>query len=120
MLQLRDHRLERAALVVRLAEIMQAGMRFSLELVLERRDQARLADAGFAGQQDHAALAILDLLPSPQQKFDLLLAADHRRQARGAQRFETAGDGAFAQHPERGDGIGKALQLGRLDLLIGE
>src|ERR1700727_2877873 len=105
---------------MRLAKVAQAGMRFVLELVFERRGEARFADARLAGQQHDAAFALLDLQPAPPQQLDLLVAADQRGKAYSAQGLEAAGDGALAQHPKSADRFCKTLQRRRRDGLIFE
>ena len=58
-LELADDRMERAVGVMRRAEVAQAEMRLAGNAFEQRRGQARLADAGLAGEQDDAALAAL-------------------------------------------------------------
>ncbi len=67
MLQLRYDRLQRAALMMRLAEVAQADMRFTRELVFKRGSEPRFADAWLPGKQHHTAFAVLDLRPAPLQ-----------------------------------------------------
>ncbi|MGB6447169.1 MAG: hypothetical protein WBF47_18700, partial [Xanthobacteraceae bacterium] len=59
VLQPSDDRGQRAALVLRLAEIAQADMSFVFKIVLQCRGEAGLSDAGLAGQEHHAAFAVL-------------------------------------------------------------
>src|SRR5262245_33055651 len=95
MLKMRYDRLQRTALMVRLAKVSQASVRLRSQAVLERGGQARLADAWFAGQKHDAAFTVLDLRPTALQQLHLFLAADQWRAAFRAQRFEAAGDGAL-------------------------
>ena len=85
-------------------------MRLILEPLAERPHKARLADAGLARQQHHLAVALLGPLPALEQKSDLMLAADQRRQARPMQRLEPAFGGAFPDHAPSLHRTGKALQ----------
>ena len=55
------------------------------------------------------ALAAACLLPALEQEADLLLAADQRRELPRAQRRETVGHGARAQHARHLDRVGEAL-----------
>jgi hypothetical protein len=93
--ELADHRMERAVLVVRRAEIAQPRVRFRGDALLDRLGQPRLADPRLRGNQDDPPLAGLGLDPAPQQEVNLLVAANERRRAR-AQGLETAGDAALA------------------------
>ena len=118
--KVRQHRLQRAALMMRLAEIAQANMRLVLDLIFQRRRQARFTDARLAGEQDHAAFVVFEPLPAPQQQLHFLVAADQRCAAFRAQGFEAAGDAALAQHAPRRNEPGKALQLGRRNRFVFE
>ena len=71
--------MERAVLVVRRAEIAQAGVRLAREPLLERAVMPRLADARLAREQHDLTLAAPGSLPAPEQQLDLLLAPDQRR-----------------------------------------
>ena len=62
----RDDRVERTVLVVRRAEVAQADMGFADQPLLERREQARLADTGLAREQNDPPLAGFRLVPPPQ------------------------------------------------------
>ena len=113
--KLRQNRLQRTALMMRLAEVAQAGMRIVLDVIFQRRGQARLADARLPRQQHHAAFAFFDLLPAPPQQLDFLFAADERGLGRGAERLEAARDGALAQHAPGADRLLEAFELRRFD-----
>ena len=77
--ELSDERVERAVLVIWRAEIAHAGMRFPGEPVVQRAEEARLADPCFAAQQHDLTLARNRPLPAAQQQLDLLVAPDKRR-----------------------------------------
>src|SRR5262249_54133294 len=79
-------------------------------------------DAGLARQQDDAALALLYLLPAPQQQLELLLAAYHRSEGPSAasQGFEAAFDLALAQHTPGADWPREPLQRHTADVFIVE
>jgi len=72
-----------------------------MERVLQRKSNARLADARLAGNQHHLAFSLLRLRPTPPQQLEFFLAANQRRQACGAQRLEPAFDAARAEHAPR-------------------
>ncbi len=96
-LELLDHRLERTVAVIGQALVAQQAVRAVFQPLAQALDDARLADAGLAGQQHDVALAVTGLLPALEQQGDLVLAADQRRQLARAQRREAVGDGARAR-----------------------
>ena len=67
VLELGNERMERARLMVRRAEIAQPRVRLARRLLQHRLRQTRFADAGFADQHHHPALAGLGLLPAALQ-----------------------------------------------------
>ena len=77
------------------------------DLLRKRRGEPRLADARLAGNQHHAALAALRLLPAAQQQRDFLLAPEERRLPR-TQGLEAAQHPALANDPPRRLRLGKA------------
>ena len=87
--ELNDDGIERAVLMMRRAEIAQAGMGLGSDVLGERRREPRLADARLAGDQHHPSLAALRLLPAADKQLDFLLATDERRLPR-AQGLEPA------------------------------
>ncbi len=93
-LHLRDHRIERAVLMVRRAEIAQPNVRFGGDPLGQRLGEAGLAHARFGGNQHHPAAAGLRLRPAAEQQLHLLVAADQRRGAR-AQCLELAERAVF-------------------------
>jgi hypothetical protein len=104
---------------MRRAERAQAGVRLAGEPLDEGLREARLADAGLAGNQHDRALAALRLLPAPQQRRQLLVAADERRGGR-AQRLEPALGPALAQYPRGLDRRRQTFDLDRPEILIVE
>ena len=60
--------------------------------LLERVNQPRLADPGFARDKHDLSFAALGALPSPQQDLELLIAADHFRHGRRTESVEAAFD----------------------------
>ena len=78
-------------------------MRLAGELLAQGLEQARLADAGLAGEQDHLTLALLGLFPAVEQQGEFLPAADQGREARPAQRLKAALGRALAGHPPSPD-----------------
>ena len=93
-------------------------MRLGVEALRQCRAQARLADAGLAGDQHHLAVAGLGALPAPQQKFDLLVAADQPAQRRAAQRLEPALHRARTQHLPSRHRRGDALDLDGAEIAV--
>jgi hypothetical protein len=77
--------------------------------LLERDREPRFADAGFAGDQHHAAFAALHLVPAAQQDVEFLLTSDKRRPAK-AQRLEPALDCALAQYLGSPHRLGNAFE----------
>src|SRR5712692_3318797 len=99
-LELHGEGIQRAVLMMRRAEIANAGMRVGLDVLRERDGQPRLADPRLAGDQHDARLASLRLIPAPQQQIELLVAPDEGGRL-GAQRLEAADDPALAQNAPR-------------------
>src|SRR5205823_14864549 len=95
-------------------------MRFGVEAFRQCRAQARLADAGLAGDENHLAVARLGALPATQQKFDLLVAADQPAQRRAAQRLEPALYRARTQHLPSRHRRRDALQLDGAEIAVFE
>ena len=67
VLELGDEGMERARLMVRRAEIAQPRVWLACRLLEYRLGKTRFADAGFANQHHHPALAGLGLLPAALQ-----------------------------------------------------
>src|SRR5262249_8168025 len=61
-----DDRMERRVLVMLRADEPNPPGRLVAEILFQRRDQPRLSDTRLAGKQDHAALAVPDLIPATQ------------------------------------------------------
>src|SRR5215468_2301506 len=97
MPELVDKRIECAVPAIGRAEIPQAKMRLLLQALLQCRSDARLADAGLAGDQHDLTVAGLGARPATQQQVDLLVAADQRAQRRSVQCLEAARNGARSQ-----------------------
>ena len=73
-------------------------MRLSGHALLERSDQAGLADAGLAGDEHHLSFALLCLPPAAQQQVELVLAPDQRREGGRVHGLEAALNHGLAQH----------------------
>ena len=110
-LELRNERVERAVRMVGRAEIAKASMRLALEPGQQAFGDARLADAGLAGEQHDPTLAELGLIPTAQQQLDLLLPADERGQRACATRLEPADAGRLAAHLPRLHRLRQPLHL---------
>ena len=93
-------------------------MRLGVEALRQCRGDARLADAGFAGDQHDLAVARLGARPAAQQQVDLLVAADQRGQRRSAQRLEPARDDARTQHLPGRHRRGDALDLDGAEIAV--
>ena len=110
-LELRNERVERAVRMVGRAEIAKASMRLALEPRQQAFGDARLADAGLAGEQHDPTLAELGLIPTAQQQLDLLLPANERGQRARAPRLEPADAGRLAAHLPRLHRLRQPLHL---------
>ena len=97
LLQVAEEWKERRLPVQRRAEKTHADAGILFEFLAHPVENARLADTGLARQQHHAALALADLVPSPAQERDFLLAADEGCRL-AAQRLEAAFDDRDALH----------------------
>ena len=93
-------------------------MRLAVKALRQCRGDARLADAGFAGDQHDLAVARLGARPAPQQQVDLLVAADQRGQRRSAQGLEPARDDARTQHLPGRHRRGEALDLDGAEIAV--
>ena len=109
-LQLRDDRMERAVGVVGRAEMAEREVRLAAQLLAQRPEQARFADARLAREQHHLAVAVLGPGPALQQNRQLVLAPDQRREPLAVQRLEAALGAAFALDPEGRERLGEALE----------
>src|SRR6516162_6646586 len=96
-LQLADKGVQRTILIVRRTKIAQSRVRLALDMLRQRRGQPRLANARLTGDQHQPPVTALRLLPAPQQKVELLVAADQRRDPR-TQCLKAADDPALAEH----------------------
>src|SRR6516162_9213732 len=95
-------------------------MGLGVEAPFELCSNARLADAGFAGDQNDLAVAGLSARPTPQQQADFLLATDQWGQSRSAQRLEPARDGARTQNLPGRHRRSDAFDLGGAEIAIFE
>ena len=90
-------------------------------LGLERSDQrlrdARLADAGLSGQQDHLPLAGLCLAPALEEQRQFLVAADDRLHRGARMCCEPALQHPFAEHGEGPHRLIDALQIERPEIV---
>ena len=86
-------------------------MRLALEPDQQAFSDARLADAGLAGEQHDPTLADLGLIPTAQQQLDLLLPANERGQRARAPRLEPADAGRLAAHLPRLHRLRQPLHL---------
>ena len=93
-------------------------MRLGLEALRQCRGDARLADAGFAGDQHDLAVSRLGARPAAQQQVDLLVAANQPGQRRSAQRLEPARDGARTQYLPGRHRRGDALDLDGAEIAV--
>jgi len=72
-------------------------MRLVAEPLRQCRDNPRLADPGFAGNQNDLAVASPGARPAVQQQADFIVAPDQWAQRRSTQGLEPAGDSARPQ-----------------------
>ena len=115
-LHLRDHRIERAVLMVRRAEIAQPNVRFSGDPLSQRLRKAGLAHARFSGNQHHPSVPGLRLRPAAEQQFHLLVAADQRCGA-GTQRLELADRAVFRHDVPGRHRHGQTFEFDRAEIL---
>ena len=101
IVQLLDHRPERAVGVVGRALVADAKVRLLGHGVEQGAADPRLADAGLADQQHALAFARLGQRPALEQQRQLLIAPDHRQERRATHRFEAALDRALAGDHDR-------------------
>ena len=116
-LELVDHWIEGAVLVIGRAVIKDAVVRFLFEQLTEAPQNPRLADPGLARDERHLALALLGEPPALHQQADLLLAPDHGRQPAFGYHLETRMGAPFAAHPEHRDRFGYALEPLRAEIV---
>ena len=88
--QVADEGEQRAVGVMRRTKITQPRVRLGLQTFLKRQSDVRLADAGFAGQENDAAVALRGLPPAARQQLDLFVPAEQWRQADPVLRLEPA------------------------------
>ena len=110
---LADDGIERVVDVVRRALIPGRHMRRVADPLAQRREHARLADAGLAREQRDLALALGRVAPSVQQQRDLALSSDERGHAMRSRRLEPA-DVLGLPH-DRPGGSGRVEPLQRLE-----
>src|SRR5215471_18225741 len=101
-------RIECAVLVVGRAEIARTDVWLGADPLHDCLSDARFANAGLAGDQDHLPVAAR-LLPSAKEQIDLLIAANQGSRGR-AHRFKPALDSARAQHLPCRHFVGETLQ----------
>jgi len=80
----------------------------------------RLAETGFAGDQDDLAVPRLGAFPAPHQQPDLLVAANQWAKRRPAQCLEPARDDARTQHLPGRHRRGEALDLDGAEIPVFE
>ena len=110
---LADDGIERVVDVVRRALIPGRHMRRVADPLAQRREHARLADAGLAREQRDLALSLGRVAPSVQQQRDLALSSDERGHAMRSRRLEPA-DVLGLPH-DRPGGSGRVEPLQRLE-----
>jgi hypothetical protein len=79
--------------------VAEGGVRLSGELLTQRLDNPRLADAGLARKQHHLSFAVGRAPPAREQQIQLFLATDERSEVSPVQRLEAAFRRARAHHP---------------------
>ena len=91
-----------------------------MEAFLQCRDDARLSDAGFAGNQHDLPVARLGALPAPQEQVHFLVAANQGGQRRSAQCFEPARNDTRTQHLPSLNRPRNALDLDGAEIVVFE
>src|SRR5262249_19549939 len=93
-------------------EIAQCDVRFTLDPVVKRERNVRLANARLPGKHHHSAFPLRDLSPPGQQQLDLLFTTKQRRQLGLVHPLEAA------HHATVRTLIGEpAEQCGRIDMI---
>src|SRR5262245_206337 len=105
-----DHWMEPAVRVTRRAKESQA-MSIRAQSIMDLRREPRLADPGLTGEQHDSAFAGLCVAPAPQQKVELLVAADNWVPGFRVQGFKSAVHVAGAHRLPHLQGIGESLDL---------
>src|SRR5262249_55045202 len=85
-----DDRVQHGVGGVGRAELAERRVWLASELLTQRADEARLADARLASQQNHLAFALLSSFPAVEQQRRLLFAANEWREPGGVHGFEAA------------------------------
>ncbi len=117
VVQIMGDRVERPVGVDRRALQHDALSRLDLEPAVHLLDQARLADAGLAGDDDDLALAKQGGRGAVDQARDLVLAADHRQAARAVHGLEAGRTALFAEHAIGGDRSVEPFEVSRSQIL---
>ena len=87
------------------------------ELLGERGQQARFADAGFAVDEDELSLARADLAPGILQEADFMVPVHHGNELLAAGRLEPAAAVAFAEDAPCLHMVAESLQLLRAEIV---
>src|SRR5437879_2170479 len=95
-------------------------MRLAGNVCAQRLDEPRLADARFAGDEDHRSLARAHLLPALAQQPQLVLAPHKRCKAVPPGHVETAARAARLEYLVQRDWLAYALETARAVLLDDE
>ena len=120
IVQIVRDRVERPVGVDRRALQHDALRRLDLEPAMHLLDQARLADAGLAGDDDDLALPEQGGSGAIDQAGDLVFAADHRQAARAVHGLEAGRAALFAEHAIGRDRSVETLEASRRQILQAE
>src|SRR5262252_346039 len=116
-LQVLKERIEGRVLIIRRAAALDLDMWCVGEIVFQRLQQARFANAGLATERDDVSLALLYLSPAGQQQGDFRRAPDQGREAARGCHLQATLDTTLAQgliHVERRGHPSQALEAQRL------
>ena len=95
----------------------ERDVRLAAQLLAQRPEQARFADAGLARQQHHLAIAVFGPAPALEQDAELVLASDQRRERPAMQRLEAAfGADPRLRPARRRERLGEALEAYRAEI----
>ena len=95
-------------------------MRLAGDMLAQRVDQPRLADAGLSRQHHRLTVTLLCLSPAPEHQAEFLVAPGERRQPVRADGVEPRLGAAFTGHPPGVDGRIEALEHSAAEILEGE
>src|SRR6516165_2662868 len=99
-------------------EIAQCDVRFTLEPIVKRERNVRLADTRLPHKHYASAFLLRGVSPPPQQQFCFLLTPEQRRQLGLVHRLEAALHAACSQHLPNRYRLRPAFQRERAEIAV--